>query len=66
MYVQKNRIRKNTYAPIDYTYEIILKRLVKRESDRQGNKLLITEIENCTKLHKTTVKPMFDMPVNES
>ena len=56
MYVQKKRIRKNTYAPIDYTYEIILKRLVKRESDRQGNKLLITEIENCAKITQNNSK----------
>ena len=56
MYVQKNRIRKNTYAPIGYTYEIILKRLLKRESDRQGNKLLITEIENCPKITQNNSK----------
>ena len=37
-------------------YEIILKRLVKRESDRQGNKLLITEIENCAKITQNNSK----------
>ena len=35
---------------------IILKRLVKRESDRQGNKLLITEIENCAKITQNNSK----------